>query len=59
MPNTPEGIKGRLAPAWMSKKNEELTLREAVAKIKYLERMQNQIDRIITRGVKILQDALP
>jgi hypothetical protein len=56
---TPEATRGMPMPAWMSKKNEELTLPEAIKKIKYLERMQNQLDRIITRGVKILEDALP
>lgn len=46
-------------PSWMGKPNNKLTLAEARAKIRDMERTQRQCDKLVSKAIKLLEDSLP
>lgn len=49
----------RKLPTWEFKPNKELTLKEAIQKLNFLEREQARIDRKLLKAFALLKDIMP
>lgn len=49
----------RKLPTWEFKKNKELTLKEAIQKINFIEREQARIDRKLQKIYALLEEVMP
>lgn len=46
-------------PSWMGKENNQLTLKEALEKIKHIEREQAMCEKLVSKAARLLEDYLP